>query len=79
MRKCNTSPVLTLPAYVWDFLYSDYVDTFRRVGMIRNTREDSNGEPVYLPTKFGLTFMNAHRHDFEEELDAAMERLKRAH
>ena len=44
--------------------------------MIRDTRKESNGEPVYLPTEFGLKFMNAHRHDSEEELDEAIERLK---
>jgi hypothetical protein len=80
MRKYRTSPVLKPPAFVWDFIYDlYYADAFKRVGMIRSAGKDNSGESVYLPTEYGIKFMNAHRNDSAKELDEAIERLRRAH
>jgi hypothetical protein len=49
------------------------------VEIIERTGEDSNGEPVYWPTQFGIKFIGAHKEDSQEEFDEAIERLMRAH
>jgi hypothetical protein len=48
------------------------------VEIIERTGEDSNGEPVYSPTEFGIKFIDAHGGDSQEDFDEAIERLRRA-
>jgi hypothetical protein len=49
------------------------------VEIIERTGEDSNGEPVYSPTEFGIEFIDAHKEDSQEEFDEAIECLRHAH
>ena len=56
-----------------------FCNTFESVGILERIGEDSNGEPLYSPTEFGIKFMEAHRNDSHQDFVEAIERLRRAH